>query len=166
MSRAATVLTMVLCAAACRRGDDLASRPPTGQRTASPYSTGTDSGSVAQRIEGTGTGKSFEAPAKIPGAMTALQRVTAPGKASDKNQVTAFRGEIGALEDAMRNDFLRVGLADTGAFHALSDSIADQIGGGAGGLAKKLDDKGARLLSSRVQRLVQTYNDWMRTAHP
>jgi hypothetical protein len=162
MRRATTLLTLLLCAAACRRGDDLASRP--GARTASPYSAGTDSASVAQRVEGTGTGVGFEAPAKIPGVMTALQQITAPGKAPDKAAVTALRGNLGVLEDAMRNDFARAGLADTGAFHALTDSIADQVGGGAGGLASALDAKGARQLSNRVQRLVQTYNDWMRTA--
>jgi len=162
MSRATTLLTFLLCIAACHRGDDLPSRP--GSRTASAYSTGTDSGSVGQRVEGTHTGIGFEAPAKIPGALTALQQVTAPGKAPDRTAVTALRGNLGVLVDAMRADFARAGLADTGAFHALSDSISEQVGGGAGGLANELDAKGARLLSDRVQRLVQTYNAWLRTA--
>jgi hypothetical protein len=164
MTRATTVLTILLCAAACRRGPQLEGQPSAGSRTASPYSSGTDSGSSNQRIEGTSTGKSFEAPAQIPGVVTALQQVTGAGKAPDQSAVTALRGNLGRLQDAMRNDFTRVGLADTGAFRALRDSIAGQLGGGGGGLAKAMDAKGARLLSSRVQRLIQTYNDWMQTA--
>jgi hypothetical protein len=162
MIRATALLGLLLCAAGCRRGEDLASRP--GSHTASPYSTGTDSGSIAQRVEGTNTGVGFQAPAKIPGVLTALQQIAAPGKAPDKAAVTALRGNLGALEDAMRADLTRAGLADTGAFHALSDSIAEQLGGGAGGLAKNLDAKDARLLSTRVQRLIQTYNASMQTA--
>jgi hypothetical protein len=153
---------LLLSSAACHRGDDLASRP--GSRTASPYSTGTDSGSVGQRVEGTNTGVSLEAPAKIPGVLTALHQIAGPGKAPDKAAVTALRGNLGGLEAAMRADFGRAGLANTGAFHALSDSISEQLGGGAGGLANSLDARGAQLLSGRVQRLVQTYNAWMRTA--
>lgn len=162
MIRAVTLLSVLLCAAGCRRGEDLASRP--GSRTASPYSTGTDSGSVGQRVEGTNTGVGYEAPAKIPGVLTALQQIAAPGKAPDKAAVTSLRGNLGALEDAMRADLTRAGLADTGAFHALSDSISEQLGGGAGGLANDLDAKGARLLSDRVQRLVQTYDKLVRSA--
>ena len=153
-------LTIVL---GCR-GENPPSRepPPPGERTSSPYSTGSDSGAARQQLEGTNRGVEFEAPRRIPAVVAALSQLTSAGKTPDKTDLAALRGDIGTLEDAMRDDFARVGLADTGAFHDLTDSIARQLGGGPGGLTKDIDPKEVPELSTRVERLIGIYHDWMR----
>jgi hypothetical protein len=173
MSRV-TGLMMVLIAAtigasACRGGGDPASREerpgerPREAQTASPYSTGTDSGARSQRVEGTNLGVGFEGTRRIPGVIVTLNELDASGKAPSEENLTALRGQLGTMEDGMRADFRRVGLADTGAFHALIDSIAHQIGGGPGGTAKRLDDKEFAQLSRRVRRLINVYQTWIGT---
>jgi hypothetical protein len=54
-----------------------------------------------------------------------------------------------------------VGLADTGAFHALSDSLALQLGGGAGGLARQVPSQELPVLESRVRRVIEIYERMM-----
>jgi hypothetical protein len=172
----ATGLMMMLTAAtiamtACRAGGDLASREerpgeqrPREAQTASPYSTGTDSGAKRQRVEGTNLGVGFEGTQRIPGVIVTLNELEASGRAPSKENLTALRGQLGTLEDGMRDDFRRVGLADTGAFHALTDSIAHQMGGGPGGTAKHLSDREFAELSGRVRRLISVYQSWVGTA--
>jgi hypothetical protein len=128
-----------------------------GTRTASPYSTGSDSGASRQRIEGTNTGAQLEAPQRIPGVLTAL---AAANRQPDKTNLSALRGGLGALEESMRNDFRRAGLTDTGAFHALVDTLSHQMGGGPGGMAR-LDPKDLPRVSSQVQRLIGMYQQSM-----
>jgi hypothetical protein len=92
--------------------------------------------------------------------------VTALGAANrqpNKSNVWALRGDLAALQEAMRNDFRRAGLTDTGAFHALADTISHDMGGGAGGLAK-LDPKDLPRVSSQVQRLIGMYQRSMQVA--
>ena len=169
MSRIIGLLMLSLApmgVAACRDGGDLASREqrPREAQTASPYSTGTDSGARRQRVEGTNLGVAFEAGQRIPGVIVTLDELDTSGKAPSEENLTALRGQLGTLQEGMRADFRRVGLADTGAFHALTDSIAHQFGGGAGGAAKQLSDKEFDQLSGQVRRLINLYQNQVGTA--
>jgi hypothetical protein len=153
------LLTLAL-AAACR-GDTPPERehPPAGARTGSPYSTGSDSGAARQRMEGTNTGVEFEAPRRIPGVVAALAQLK---RQPDRQNLTAIKGNLGTLEDAMRNDLYRVGLADTGQFSALIDSIAhEDLGGGPGGLVDTPKPEAIPRLESRVRRLIEVYQRMM-----
>jgi hypothetical protein len=159
MMRGSMPLLTLALAAACR-GDTPPERehPPAGARTGSPYSTGSESGAVRQQMEGVNTGVEFEAPRRIPGVLAALAQVK---RQPDKQNLTAVKGDLGTLEDAMRNDLSRVGLADTGQFHALTDSIARDLGGGAGGLAEAPEAGEIPRLEDRVRRLIEVYQQMM-----
>jgi hypothetical protein len=160
MMRGFMPLLGLAVAAACR-GDipRVRDQPPADARTGSPYSMGADSGAARQQIQGTNTGVEFEAPRRIPGVLAALEQVR---RQPDKQNLTAFRGDLGTLEDAMRNDLARVGLADTGEFHALTDSIGrEDLGGGAGGLADEPDPEKVARLEARVRRLIQVHERMM-----
>jgi hypothetical protein len=163
--RALIALSGILALVACR-GDDLARRDPTKSagQTASAYSTGTDSGARRQQLEGTNTGTSYQAPPQIAGMTTTLTRLASQGRTPTQADLTSLRNQLGSMADAMRSDLSRAGLADTGEFRALSDSLAQQLGGGAGGLAHKLDRQELPQVQTRIQRLITVYNDWMATA--
>ena len=153
------LLTLAL-AVACR-GDTPPERehPPAGARTGSPYSTGSDSGAARQQMEGINTGVEFEAPRRIPGAVAALAQLK---RQPDRQNLTAVKGDLGTLEDAMRNDLSRVGLADTGQFAALVDSIArEDLGAGGGGLADAPEPEAIPRLENRVRRLIEVYQRMM-----
>jgi hypothetical protein len=137
----------------------------TGYQTASPYtgrsdSSAADSGLGATGIAGTNSGAALEAPQRIPGVLAALSQMKAAGK-TDQANLTALRGNLGALVSGMRDDLRRAGQADTGAFHDLADSVGQKLGGGPGSLAKSLDSKQIDELSAQVQRLVDGYNKAM-----
>ena len=72
---------------ACRGGE-----PPSGERTASAYSTGADSEARAQRIEGTNTGVEYQTSGRIPGVLTTLDQLK---RAPEKKNFTALRGTWG-----------------------------------------------------------------------
>ena len=61
----------------------------------------------------------------------------------------------------MEADLVRVGLADSGAFKLLSDSVLSDLGGAAGAA----EPPGRRRLSTdsdRMRRLIALYENWMR----
>ncbi|HKT58646.1 MAG TPA: hypothetical protein VJQ46_01270 [Gemmatimonadales bacterium] len=158
MRRVIVLLGAAAWLAGCRGHQ--ASEQATAERTSSPYSSGTDSGSVGQRTEGTNTGVEREAPRRIPGVVAALAQIRASGRI-DQTNLTALRGDLSALESGMRDDLTRAGLSDTGTFHALADSVQRKLGGGAGGLSKSLNSKDVSELSAQVQRLIDLYNKEM-----
>jgi hypothetical protein len=162
--RVLIVLTGMLTLAACRR-DNASSRSQTDPAgsTASPYSAGSDSGARNQQLEGTSTGTQYEAPQKIPGVTATLGQLTNQGHPPTQTELTPLRNQLGHLEDAMRSDFSRAGLADTGEFRALSDSLSRQLGGGPGGLADEPDRGEFAQVKSRAERLILVYNKWMAT---
>jgi hypothetical protein len=135
--------------------------PPAGERTGAPASMGEDSGARGQRIEGTGTGLTLETPVRIPGIITALAQVK---RQPDTENLTALRGNLGSLDDAMRHDLTRAGLADTGEFRALTDSLARDLGGGAGGLGDDPKPDQVARLEARVRRLIEVHQGMMGTA--
>jgi hypothetical protein len=156
MIRAVTTVVAIVAMVACQPG-----KPPKGERTGSPYSTGDDTGAANQRIEGTHTGVQLEAPNRIPGVLAALQGVKGQ---PDKRNLTALRGNLGDLEDAMANDLVRAGLADTGQFHALRDSLAKDFGGGPGSLAQDAKPGLVERVDARVRRLIDVYQGMMEAA--
>lgn len=156
MARGSLALIGLAVALACRGG-----APPAGERTASAYSTGDDSGASRQQIEGTNTGVEFEAPARIPGVLATLEQLK---RRPDKTTLTALRGDVASLEDGMRSDLTRAGLADTGEFHALTDSLAGQLGGGAGGLTDDPKPEQVAKLDADVRRLIEVHRSMMKTA--
>jgi hypothetical protein len=149
-----------LALAAPCRGDTPPQRdpPPEGARTGSPYSSGSETGAVQQQREGTNTGVEFEAPRRIPGVLAALDQIK---RQPDQRNLTAFRGDLATLEDAMRNDLTRVGLADTGEFHALTDSLARDVGGGPGGLSDAPKPGEVSRMDARVRRLIEVHDQMM-----
>jgi hypothetical protein len=151
-------LALVLLGACRARTPESGQQASEGERTGSPYSTGRDSGAVRQRMEGTNTGVEFEAPRRIPGVLATLTQVV---RQPDQRNLTALRGDLSSMEDAMRDDFRRVGLSDTGAFSALADSLAFALGGGSGGLAKPADAAAMPKIERWVRGLVDTYNRMM-----
>ena len=148
------VLGMAVWLVGCRtrEGTD----QTTGTRTASPYTSGADSGE-APGIDGTNSGAALEAPERIPGVLAALSQMKAAGK-TDQANLTALRGNIDAMVSGMRDDLRRAGLADTGAFRDLGDSVSYRLGGGPGSLAKPLSAEDLSELSAQVQRLIDRYN--------
>ena len=64
----------------------------------------------------------------------------------------------------MRSDFQRVGEADTGSFHTLTDSLALQLGGGPGGTANELGPSEVRQVEARIRRLIDVYQGRMEQA--
>ena len=141
---------------ACRGGE-----PPSGERTASAYSTGADSEARAQRIEGTNTGVEYQTSGRIPGVLTTLDEGST--RAGKEENFTALRGNLGDLEEAMRSDLTRAGLADTGEFHALADSLAHDVGGGAGGLTDAPKPDQIARIDARVRRLIEIHQGMMKS---
>jgi hypothetical protein len=164
MHRASLILLGLTLTAGCRTADKPAGsgQPAGGTRTASPYSTGSDTAARNSRLEGTNTGAALQAPPRIPAMLVTLDAAAQPGKAPSEGNLTALRTGVSSLEAAMRADFTRAGEADTGAFHALSDSIARQLGGGAGGVADKLDRPELQQVTSQVRRLIDLYQQRMK----
>ena len=84
------------------------------------------------------------------------------GKPSEHN-LTAYRGTVGSLVDAMRNDLTRAGVPDTGAFGALEDLITRDLEGGPGSTSgPDTDQLGEHL--ARMDRLIGLYRERMRLA--
>jgi hypothetical protein len=105
-------------------------------------------------------GVEFEAPRLIPGIRAQMAEIEDPRGATEGN-LTAFKNGVGTLIDAMKADLNRVGIGDTGAFRALSDSIGREIGGSAGSTAD-LPPETASRAAARVDHLIGMYEERMR----
>jgi hypothetical protein len=166
MNRASLILLSFTLTPGCRTAEKPvgSGQAAQGTRTASPYSTGSDTAARNSRLEGTNTGAALQAPPRIPAMLVTLDAVAQPGKAPDEGNLTALRTGVSSLEAAMRADFTRAGEADTGASHELSDSIARRLGGGAGGVAEKLDRSELQQVSAQVRHLIDLYQERMKDA--
>jgi hypothetical protein len=166
MNRTSLALLSLTLLVGCRTADQPrgGAQAAEGVRTGSPYSTGSDTTAMTQRIEGTNTGAEFEAPRRIPAVLAALDAVAEPGQSPSQENLTALRGSVASMTAAMRSDFTRVGEPDTGAFHELADSLGRQIGGTAGGLADEMDSSELPRLSAGVRLLISLYQERMKTA--
>jgi hypothetical protein len=85
------------------------------------------------------------------------------GRPEDQANRTAHKHLLGDLIQSMTADLVRVGLADTGAYKALSDSLLREVGGGSGP-ASGPDPSELGPHTARVQRLIGLYERWMRQA--
>ncbi|HEY7636387.1 MAG TPA: hypothetical protein VH763_12615 [Gemmatimonadales bacterium] len=103
----------------------------------------------------------FEAPPLIPAMHAQLDQLTSPAKRGDPNSVTSYKGAAGRLIDAMKADLTRVGLADSGAFRLLSDSVLNELGGGTG-MVRHPDPQDLSANTERMRRLIALYESWMR----
>jgi hypothetical protein len=131
-------------------------------RTASAYSNGGDSAGGAS-LNGTAAGVEYEAPRLIPGMRAQLEQYSTPGRPLTDSDLTNYKNTAGTLINAMQADLTRVGLADSGAFKALSDSVLNQLGGGTGVPRGISQDRLSQNLG-RMQRLIGIYEQWMRAA--
>lgn len=166
MTRAPLILLALSLSWACRTADKPAGggQAREGVRTGSPYSTGTDTTAMNQRIEGTNRGASFQAPAQIQAVQTTLSALSDTAGGVTQANLTALRNAVSHMEAAMRSDFQRVGEADTGSFHTLTDSLALQLGGGPGGTANELGPSEVRQVEARIRRLIDVYQGRMEQA--
>jgi hypothetical protein len=156
MARGHVALLGVALALGCRTEGQ-----PAGERTASAYSAGTDSGADAQKVEGTTTGTQYQAPALVPGVVTALNQLK---QQASKDNFAALRGSVEKLQDAMRADLTRAGVSDTGTFRSLSDSLSRDLGGGAGDRGEDPTPERVARVNARVRRLMEVYDGMTRAA--
>jgi hypothetical protein len=69
----------------------------------------------------------------------------------------------GDLINSMAADLYRAGYADSGSFKALSDSVLNDLGGGAG-TPSRIDRAKLPQHVDRMQRLIRTYQQTMRAS--
>jgi hypothetical protein len=153
MRRTSLLLTVVLCAAC--------SREKAGR--ASAYTSDSDSGVRATGIEGTNSGSELEAPRLIPAMQNQLNLMASGGQPTDPENLTAYKNLAGDVVNSMVADLHRAGLADSGDFRALRDSVLDDLGGGAGS-ESKLDRSKLKEHIPRMRRLISMYQEDIRNA--
>jgi hypothetical protein len=156
MSSRVALLLVGLTLAACREH-----AAETG-RTASAYTNGSDAAAGAD-LQGTAAGVEYEAPRLIPGMRAQLERLSAPRDSVTDSDIASYKNSAGTLINAMQSDLTRMGLADSGAFKALSDSVLNELGGGTGVPGRIGGDRLSRNLG-QMRRLVDVYQQWMRGA--
>jgi hypothetical protein len=110
-----------------------------------------------------GGGSELEAPRLIPAIQNQLNLMASGGQPSDPEYLTAYKNLAGDLVKSMAADLYRAGLADSGAFKALRDSVMDDLGGGAE-TESKLDRSKLNEHIARMRRLVSMYQQAMRSA--
>jgi hypothetical protein len=136
-------------------------RPVESGRAPSADTVGAADSGIGTQPVGAAHGKvEFEAPPLIPAMRAQLDQVTQPESRPDPSAITSYSGAASRLIDAMEADLARVGLADTGAFKVLSDSVLNDLGGGTG-LANPPDSQRLSANTSRVRRLIALYESWM-----
>jgi hypothetical protein len=148
------LLIAVLCAACTREN--------AGRASASAYTSDSDSGVRAAGVEGTNSGSELEAPRLIPAIQNQLSLMAAGEQPTDPENLTAYKNLAGDVVNSMGSDLSRVGLADSGSFQALKDSVLDDLGGGAGTEAS-LDRSKLKGHIPRMRRLISMYQQGIRS---
>jgi hypothetical protein len=132
------------------------SRERAGNASASAYTSDSDSAVKAAGVEGTNSGAELEAPRLIPAVQNQLNLMASGSQPVDRNNLTAYKNLAGDLVNSMVADVYRMGLADSGKFRSLRDSIMDELGGGAGTTAS-LDRSKLTEHIARMRRLISLY---------
>jgi hypothetical protein len=114
-------------------------------------------------MAGTNSGSELEAPRLIPATQNQLTLMANGTQPPNPDNLTAYKNMAGDLINSMIADLYRAGYADSGNFKALGDSVLDDLGGGAG-TPTKLDRTKLPQHVDRMQRLIRTYQQTMRTA--
>lgn len=137
---------------------------PDHSNTASAYTSDSDSSAKEDGPAGTNRGSELEAPRLIPAMRNQLDLIASGSRVSTEN-MTAYRNLAGDLINSMQADLTRVGLADSGDFRALGDSVMDDLGGGrAGDVATGPHRSQINQHVARMRRLIDLYQQAMRNA--
>jgi hypothetical protein len=155
MRRVLLLLTVVL-SAAC-------SREKAGNASASAYTSDADTSAREDGFSGTNSGSELEAPRLIPAIQNQLNLMTSGAQPVNPDNLTAYKNMAGDLINSMIADLYRAGYADSGNFRALSDSVLDDLGGGAG-TESTLDRSKLPQHVQRMKRLIAGYQQTMRNA--
>jgi hypothetical protein len=139
------------------------SRENAGNASASAYTSDSDSSAKAAGLEGTNSGSELEAPRLIPAMQNQLNLMASGTQSANPDNLTAYKNLAGDLVNSMAADMYRVGLADSGSFKALRDSVMEDLGGGAGS-SSTLDKSKLNEHISRMRRLLSIYQRSMRAA--
>ena len=153
--RTAWLMLLGLLAAAC-------SREKPGNASASAYTSDPDSGLKAG-VEGTNSGTELEAPRLVPAMQNQLNLMSSGAQPVDPDNLTAYKNLATDLVNSMAADLYRAGLADSGNFRALRDSVLNDLGGGAG-TESKLDRAELPQHIARMRKLISIYQQGMRSA--
>jgi hypothetical protein len=138
-------------------------RDKAGHASASAYTSDSDSAVRAAGVEGTNSGSELEAPRLIPAIQNQLNLMAAGEQPTDPENLTAYKNLAGDVVNSMAADLYRAGMADSGDFQALRDSVMDELGGGAG-TGTTLDRSKLQEHIGRMRRLISTYQQAMRSA--
>jgi hypothetical protein len=149
------LLSAALCAAC--------GREKAGNASASAYTSDADSSAREDGLSGTNSGAELEAPRLIPAIQNQLNLMAGGSQPPDPDNLTAYKNMAGDLINSMIADLYRAGYADSGNFKALSDSVLDDLGGGAG-TSSRLNRSKLPQHVDRMQRLIRLYQQTMRKA--
>jgi hypothetical protein len=137
-------------------------RERAGNASASAYASDADSSVKAAGVEGTNGGSEPEAPRLIPAIQNQLNLMAAGGQPADPENRTAYKNLAGDVVNSMAADLHRAGLADSGTFRALKDSVLNDLGGPAG-TESKLDQSKLNEHIARMRRLISIYQQAVRS---
>jgi hypothetical protein len=155
MKRVVLLLALVICAAC--------GRDKPGNASASAYTSDADTSAREDGLSGTNSGAELEAPRLIPAIQNQLNLMANGSQPPNPDNLTAYKNMAGDLINSMIADLNRAGYADSGNFRAMSDSVLDDLGGGAGTSAR-LDRSELPQHVDRMQRLIRLYQQTMRKA--
>src|SRR6476620_5397617 len=124
MSQILFLLAMALSAACTRE--------KAGNASASAYTSDSDSTAREVGIAGTNSGAELQAPRLLPAIQNQLNLMAKGGAPTNPDNLTAYKNMAGDLINSMIADIYRAGYADSGSFRALSDSVLNDLGAGAG----------------------------------
>ena len=122
----------------------------------------TRDGDSAMRVEGTATSAMLTAPAIITPVRLSLGQLAAGGGPDEANR-SAHKTLLGDLVAAMHADLNRLGVRDNEDLQALSDSVVNQVGGGAG-VAEGPERGDVQAHVQQVERLIALYESKVRAA--
>jgi hypothetical protein len=142
------LLAMALCAACTRE--------KAGNASASAYTSDSDSSAREVGIAGTNSGAELQAPRLLPAIQNQLNLMGKGAQPVNRDNLTAYKNMAGDLINSMVADVYRAGYADSGRFRALSDSVLNELGGGAGTDAT-LDRSQLPQHIQRMRRLIGLY---------
>jgi hypothetical protein len=119
-------------------------------------------GSASAAAYTSDSGSELEAPRLIPAIQNQLNLMASGVQPTDPENRTAYRNLAGDVVNSMTADLHRAGLADSGDFRALRDSVMDDLGGAES--ESKLDRPQLREHIARMRRLILMYQQGMRSA--
>jgi hypothetical protein len=139
------------------------SRERAGNASASAYTSDSDSSAKENGLAGTNSGSELEAPRLLPAIQNQLNLMAKGAQPANADNLTAYKNMAGDLINSMIADVYRAGYADSGHFRTLSDSVLNDLGGGAGTQAT-LDRSKLPQHIQRMRRLIALYQQATRNA--